>query len=134
MNDREILRESLMGEKAELDQDLADLAKSVSRGDFAAVRVFVRHQPLVAAAVCAPVFGVAVLTRYPPLALGALRVLLSPTTRFFAYMSPVWLGAIPHAISTHIFGVDLTDRFWRSIVERAKRRNERRKHARIRDE
>ena len=41
------------------------------------------------------------------LALGLLRFLLAPSTRFFAYMSPVWLGAIPHAILSHIFGVDL---------------------------
>ena len=127
MEDREILREALTGVKEEIEEDLAELSKRVSSGDFSAVVTFARHQPVIAAALCVPVL----LTRYPPAALFVLRLVTSPSVRFFAYMSPVWVGAVPYAIMYHIFGIDLSDRMWRRMVERAKRRNERRANQRI---
>ena len=104
----------------------------VARGDVGGVATFMRHQPLLSAVLAAPAVGVAVATRHPPLALSVARALFSPTLRFFAIMTGGFVMPTVHAVSSFFFDVDLTERVWRTMVSRAKARNERRRHLRLR--
>ena len=128
MRDRSILKEAIRGEAAEIESDLRELGDCISRGDFTGVRRFWRHQPLVAAAVTAPFVAVSVITRHPGLALAFLK--MWPKLRFWAVVTtPFWF--VPQGIGDVFFGVDVSDRLWRHLVERAKARNERRSDPRI---
>jgi len=133
MRDRSILKEAIRGEAAEIESDLRELGDCISHGDFTGVRRFWRHQPLVAAAVTAPFVAVSVITRHPGLALAFLKVWPAQfflKLRFWGIVTtPFWF--VPQGIGDVFFGVDVSDRLWRHLVERAKARNERRSDPRL---
>ena len=123
-SDRAILREMMAGEAAEFESDLRELGGCIARGDMRGVATFVKHQPLMTAAVVGPV----VLTRMPQLSLALLR-LVPPHLGFWALVtSPFWF--VPQGIA-QMLGYDLCDIAWRSLVRRAKMRNQRRANVRI---
>ena len=71
---REIIAEAAAAEVEEIDADLSELRQSLMRGDLSAVATFVKHQPFLSGLVLTPVLSVALLTRYPPLALALLKI------------------------------------------------------------
>ena len=89
--------------------------------------------PVAAAAVTAPFVAVSVITRHPGLALAFLKVLPAQfflKLRFWGIVTtPFWF--VPQGIGDVFFGVDVSDRLWRHLVERAKARNERRSDPRL---
>jgi hypothetical protein len=125
VRDRSVMREAVAAELREADEDLKELGEGLSRGDLRAVAAFARHQPLLTSAVAAPVVAVALLTRYPPLALALLKV--SPVVRFWGVMLVPWTLIVGEAIGD----IDVSSWLWQKLVDRARARQERRKAKRL---
>ena len=69
--------------------------------------------------------AVALLTRYPPLALALLKV--SPVVRFWGVMLVPWTLIVGEAIGD----IDVSSWLWQKLVDRARARQERRKAKRL---